>query len=92
MGPGFRVPLIVVSPFAKHAYVSHQANETASLDTFIEENFGLVNLGVRDATAGDLSDCFDYTQKVTPYVAIETKVDVNTLIHEQPSGLPDNDL
>ena len=30
MGPGFRVPLIVVSPYAKHGYVSHQVYETAT--------------------------------------------------------------
>jgi phospholipase C len=91
MGPGFRVPLIVVSPYAKHGYVSHQVYETASLLTFMEKNFRLSNLGARDATANDLSDCFDYTQGPTPYVAIQTKVTVDTLLHEKPSGLPDDD-
>ena len=91
MGPGFRVPLIVVSPYAKRGYVSHQVFETASLLTFMEKNFGLSNLGARDATANDLSDCFDYSQKPTPYVAIQTKVTVDTLLREKPSGLPDDD-
>ena len=91
MGPGFRVPLIVVSPFAKRGYVSHQVDETASLLTFTEKNFGLPNLGARDATASDLSDCFDYSQKPAPFAAIKTKVSVDTLLHEKPSGLPDND-
>jgi phospholipase C len=91
MGPGFRVPLIVVSPYAKHGYVSHQVYETASLLTYMEKNFGLPNLGARDATANDLSDCFDYSQKPAPYVAIQTKVPVDTLLHERPSGLPDDD-
>jgi len=91
MGPGFRVPLIVVSPFAKRGYVSHQVDETASLLTFTEKNFGLPNLGARDATASDLSDCFDYSQKPAPFAAIKTKVSMDTLLHEKPSGLPDND-
>jgi phospholipase C len=91
MGPGFRVPLIVVSPYAKHGYVSHQVYETAAPLTFMEKNFGLPNLGARDATANDLSDCFDYSQKPTPYVAIQTKVTADTLLHEKPSGLPDDD-
>jgi phospholipase C len=91
MGPGFRVPLIVVSPYAKHGYVSHQVYETAGLLTFMEKNFGLPNLGARDATANDLSDCFDYSQKPAPYTAIQTKVTVDKLLREKPSGLPDDD-
>jgi phospholipase C len=91
MGPGFRVPLIVVSPYAKRGYVSHQVDETASLLTFTEKNFGLGNLGARDATAGDLSDCFDFSQKPAAFVAVPTKVSVDTLLHEKPSGLPDDD-
>jgi phospholipase C len=91
MGPGFRVPLIVVSPYAKHGYVSHQVYETASLLTFMEKNFDLPNLGTRDATANDLSDCFDYSQTPTPYAAIKTKVTPDMLLHEKPSGPPDDD-
>ena len=40
-GLGFRVPLIVVSPYAKHGYVTHVQYETASVLRFIEDNFGL---------------------------------------------------
>ena len=91
MGPGFRVPLIVVSPYAKHGYVSHQVYETASLLTYTEKVFELPNLGARDASANDLSDCFDYTQTPSPFMAIPTKVSVETLLREAPSGLPDDD-
>jgi phospholipase C len=91
MGPGFRVPLIVVSPYAKRGYVSHQVSETSSLLTFMEKNFGLPNLGARDAAANDLSDCFDYSQLPAPFIAIHTNITVETLLREKPSGLPDND-
>ncbi len=91
MGPGFRVPLIVVSPYAKRGYVSHQLFETASLLTFTEKNFGLGNLGARDATANDLSDCFDFSQKPAAFVPVPTKVSADTIKHEKPSGLPDDD-
>lgn len=91
MGPGFRVPLIVVSPYAKHGYVSHQPAETASLLTFTEKNFKLSSLSARDATAGNLLDCFDFSQKVRPYTAIPTRVTVERLLRERPTGLPDND-
>jgi len=41
--------------------------------------------------ANDLSDCFDYSQKPMPFVAIRTKVSVETLLREKPSGLPDTE-
>ena len=91
MGPGFRVPLIVVSPYAKHGYVSHQVYETASLLTYIETNWGLPNLGTRDATANGLSDCFDYSQKPKPYVPVHTNVTPEKLMQEKPTGPPDDD-
>ena len=91
MGPGFRVPLIVVSPYAKHGHVSHQAVETASLLTYIEKNFKLPSLNARDAKAGDLSDCFDYRQQVKPFTVIPTRVTVERLLIERPTGLPDDD-
>jgi len=57
---GFRVPLIVVSPFAKQAYVSHVTHDFGSILKFIEETYHLPSLGYADAPADDLSDCFDF--------------------------------
>lgn len=74
MGLGFRVPVLVVSPYAKHGYVSHQVHETASLLAYVEQNFGLTNLGQRDATADAFADCFDYTQKPTPYTPVAASI------------------
>jgi phospholipase C len=59
---GFRVPLIVVSPYAKAGYVSHVTHDFGSILRFIERNFSLPSLGYADARADDLSDCFDYQQ------------------------------
>jgi phospholipase C len=44
MGMGFRVPLIVVSPYAKHGYISHQQHEFGSFLKFIEELYQLPSL------------------------------------------------
>jgi len=57
-GLGIRVPLIVVSPFAKSGYVSHVQHEFGSILKFTEEQFGLPSLGTTDVRADDLSDCF----------------------------------
>ena len=91
MGLGFRTPLIVVSPYARRGYVSHTDYETASLVTYIETNFGLPNLGQRDATANDMSDCFDYTQQPAAFQSISAAVSIEQLLREPSSGPPDSD-
>ena len=59
---GFRVPLIVVSPYSRQGYVSHVTHDFGSILKFTEEVFNLPSLGYADSLADDLSDCFDLTQ------------------------------
>ena len=61
-GLGPRVPLLIVSPYAKTGYISHTQYEFASIIKFIENRFGLPTLTGRDAVANDTSDSFDFTQ------------------------------
>jgi phospholipase C len=60
-GPGTRVPLIVISPFAKRGFVDHTQYDTTSILKFIEERWNLAPLGTRDAVANDLSNAFDFS-------------------------------
>ena len=64
VGLGPRVPLIVISPYAKHSYISHAQGEFSSFTKFVEENYNLPNLGQRDslASTSDLMDFFDFNQ------------------------------
>jgi phospholipase C len=63
-GLGFRVPLIVVSPYAKKNYVSHVQYETASVPRYAEDLFGLGWLSAADARAtSPAADCLDFKQK-----------------------------
>jgi phospholipase C len=63
-GLGFRVPLLMVSPYAKQGYVTHVQYETASVLKFIEDNFGLAPLAAADARANDpAGDAFDYSRQ-----------------------------
>jgi phospholipase C len=64
MGLGFRVPLIVISPYAKQGYVSHVNHEFGSILRFTEEVFNLGSLGGVDARSDDLRDMFDFTKTV----------------------------
>jgi phospholipase C len=59
-GPGTRVPLIVVSKFAKQGYVDHTEYETASILALIEKRFNLKPLGTRDAAANPFSNAFQF--------------------------------
>lgn len=58
---GIRVPLFVVSPWARPGYVSHQTHEHASLLRFIELLFNLPALANRDANADALLDMFNFS-------------------------------
>lgn len=57
---GFRVPLYVVSPWARPGFVSHATHEHASITRFIELLHGLGALTDRDANADALLDLFDF--------------------------------
>jgi phospholipase C len=68
-GPlGFRVPLIVISPYAR-AKVNHDVHTFGSILHYIENNWNLGNLGQTDAHSDDLSDMFNYKQKPIPPIA-----------------------
>jgi len=58
-GDGFRVPLLMVSPFAKNDYVDHTFSDHTSILKFIERVFGLPPVTQRDAGASDLMDALD---------------------------------
>ena len=76
---GFRVPLLVISPYARPGYISEVQHEFASILNFIEETFGMPcrnappscgALGYTDLRADDLSDMFNFSQPPIPFVTI----------------------
>lgn len=71
-GLGVRVPLIVVSPYAKKSYVSHVQYEFGSILKFVENRFGLAPLASSDARANGPKDCFDFSQSPRPFSPIPT--------------------
>ncbi|HTU81619.1 MAG TPA: alkaline phosphatase family protein [Candidatus Acidoferrales bacterium] len=67
VGLSFRVPAVVVSPWAKRGYVSHTRYDFGSIMKFVEETFGLAYPGTTaqgymDANSNSLSDVFDFTR------------------------------
>ena len=93
---GLRVPLIVVSPFVKPAYISHVTHDFGSILKFVETMFGLTTVGpgdgYADSRADDLSDCFDFNQTPLPFTPIPAKYDANYFLNNTGPPLPpDND-
>jgi phospholipase C len=62
-GFGIRVPLLVISPYAKQGSVSNELGEFSSVLRFIEDNFGLTQLTHRDGEATPLLSAFDFAQE-----------------------------
>jgi len=89
---GFRVPLIVVSPYARPGYISHVTHDFGSILRFIENKFQLPSLGYADAVADDLSDCFDFTQTPIRFQSISAPLDADHFLndHRAPAA-PDDD-
>jgi phospholipase C len=89
---GFRVPLIVVGPYAKAAYISHDTHDFGSILKYIETTFSLPSLGYADAPADDLSDCFNLTQSPIVFQTIPAPIDALTFINDRsPATDPDDD-
>jgi phospholipase C len=65
-GLGPRVPLLIISPFAKSGFIEHQQLEFASVVKFVEEVFGLPFLTSRDASSNDMFDAFDFVDAPLP--------------------------
>jgi phospholipase C len=72
-GLGFRVPALLVSPYARKGAIDHDPLEHASVLKFIENNWGVVPLATRDARANNLSGAFDFQQRPrVPQLGIES--------------------
>lgn len=94
-GLGIRVPCLIISPYAKHGYVSHVQYEYGSILRFIEEVYGLPpgsigsrSLGYTDERARSLNDAFDFHQKPRKFSPIPTKHPLSEFLNEPPSNEP----
>jgi phospholipase C len=99
-GLGFRVPMLVISPYAKSNYVTHVPYEFGSILKFIEYNFKLNPITPLNCCHGKLgsdrraknpaTDVFDFTASPRPFVPIPvaTTLDKSYFIHAKPDNRP----
>jgi len=80
-GYGPRLPLLVISPYAKHNYVDHTVTDQSSILRFIEDNWvgGQRIEGSFDSRAGSLQNMFDFRNPQN-----------DTLLLDESTGLPTN--
>ena len=89
---GFRVPLIVISAFAKPAYISHVTHDFGSILKFVESSFSLSEIdpmvGYADSRSDDLSDCFNFNQLPLVFAPIAAPVNANHFLHDTSAPAP----
>ena len=82
-GLGFRVPLLVISPYAKKGHVSHTHYELSSILRFIEDRDGVPSLSASDQRAtSPAADCFDFNQPPRKFITIQAKRSENFFMRQ----------
>jgi phospholipase C len=69
-GYGFRVPCLVISPYARTGVIDSTLLDHTSLLRFVENQYGLAPLSARDSAANDLSSAFDFGSRARPFAPI----------------------
>ena len=72
-GLGFRVPLLVISPYAKKDFIDHTQFEFSSMLRFAEDELSLPTLTSRDKGANDMFDAFDFNQSPRPPLVLQQR-------------------
>ena len=90
-GLGFRVPMLVISPYAKKGYVSHAQYEFGSIVRFIEDNWNLGRLGATDVRAESIAGMFDFSAPPRAFVPIPAALRQSFFERQPPSLEPVDD-
>jgi phospholipase C len=88
-GLGMRVPLMIVSPYAKQGYVSHAQYEHGSMLKYVEDTFGLKRLAASDKRANSpVPDAIDYSQAPRAFTPFATNLPPRFFQHAVPDLRP----
>jgi phospholipase C len=89
-GLGMRLPLLIVSPYAKGGFVDHTHFEHGSILKFVEDTFGLGRLAASDKRAKSLDDAFDFNEAPRAFQVVPSEHDANFFEHQPPDyRIPD---
>jgi phospholipase C len=87
-GPGFRVPMLVVSPYVPQNEISHTTYEFGSIVRFIEDTWNLGRLGTTDQTSTSIVNMLDFKQSPRSFTGIPSSLSRSFFLHQKASGLP----
>jgi phospholipase C len=93
-GLGFRVPMLLISPYARRGsgsragYISHTRYEFGSILKFIEDNWHVGRLGTTDVRAVSIANCFDFAQAPRKFKRIPAHYSRSYFERRPPSYLP----
>jgi phospholipase C len=87
-GLGFRVPMLVISPYAKKGYISHTQYEFGSILKFVEDNWSMKRVGTTDVRAKSIADVFNFAAKPRPFVPFAASRSRSYFEHRPPSNMP----
>ncbi len=80
---GFRVPLVMLSPYVRRDHVSHVQYETASVLRFAENLFGLPQMAAADKRAtSPADDNFDFNQKPRAFTPFKAPLPPKFFMHQ----------
>jgi len=89
-GLGMRIPLLIVSAYAKNGYVSHTHYEHGSILKFAEETFGLAPLAASDTRATAPDDAFDFNAPPRKFETVPAEHGIDFFMHQAPDHrIPD---
>jgi len=90
-GPGFRVPMLIVSSRVK-AHVEHTTYKFGSILRFIEENWGLGSLNQDDAHSNSIGNAFTLNMPPRRFHTIGSKLPKSYFLKQPPSYVaPDSE-
>jgi phospholipase C len=87
-GLGMRIPMLIVSAYAKKHYVSHTQYEHGTILKFVEETFGLPPMAASDTRANPPDDSFNFNQPPRKFKRIKTKQGIEFFMHQPPDLRP----
>ncbi len=90
-GYGFRVPMLIVSPFSKRGFIDRDVMDHTSILKFIATNWNLLALTSREANANDMTSAFAFPAGETSQVAASLHApDAKTAVDSFSFGAPPN--
>jgi phospholipase C len=91
-GLGLRLPMLIVSPYAKKGHISHVHYEHGSILRFVENTFGLGQLSASDTRATPPDDAFDFNKPPRKFETVPSVHGIDYFLRQPPDHrIPDNE-